>query len=175
MCSLDLPGAGWFFAHPYIVGDTVSMAARISTVTRRSRSVTSHDDWHLLAEAGTRRSPADDRAGAGRTWPAERGRYSVLRRWLTSGSTAEAHPGTMADQISHQDADASPSQDLIVQEPGLSRPFPGTACLARWATDLSSGRSQVTASLRRYLRPGRRRAQLAALLAAVTAAALVAV
>jgi len=72
------------------------------------------------------------------------------------------------------DGDASPPQDLIVQEPWLSRPLPGTACLARWAAGLRSGRSQVTASLGRYLRPGRRRARLAALLAAVTVAALVA-
>ena len=77
-------------------------------------------------------------------------------------------------QISHRDADASPPQDLIVQEPWLSRPLPGTACLTRWAAELRSGRSQVTASLSRYLRPGRRRARLAALLAAVTVAALVA-
>ena len=77
-------------------------------------------------------------------------------------------------QISHRDADASPPQDLIVQEPWLSRPLPGTAPLTRWAAELRSGRSQVTASLSRYLRPGRRRARLAALLAAAAAAALVA-
>jgi hypothetical protein len=81
----------------------------------------------------------------------------------------------MADQISHQDADAPPPQDLIVHEPWLSRPLPGAARLTRWVTELRSGRSQVTASLRRYLRPGRRRAYLAGLLAAVTAAALVTV
>jgi feruloyl esterase len=80
----------------------------------------------------------------------------------------------MAGQISHRDADAAPPQDLIVQEPWLSRPLPGTARLARWAAELRSARSQVTASLRRHLRPGRRRARLAALLAAVTVAALIA-
>lgn len=74
-------------------------------------------------------------------------------------------------QISHRDADAP---DLIGQEPWLSRPLPGTACLTRWAAELRSGRSQVTASLSRYLRPGRRRGRLAALLAAVTVAALAA-
>jgi len=97
----------------------------------------------------------------------------VLRRRLTAGPAADALPGTMADQISRRDPGAPPPQDLIVQEPWLSRPLPGTARLTRWAAELRSGRSQVTASLGRYLRPGRRRARLAALLALVTVAALV--
>jgi hypothetical protein len=97
----------------------------------------------------------------------------MLGRLRTPEPPSEPHPGTMAGQISHQDADAPP-QDLIVQEPWLSRPLPGTACLTRWAAELRSGRSQVAASLRRYLRPRRRRARLAGLLAAAIAAALVA-
>jgi hypothetical protein len=80
----------------------------------------------------------------------------------------------MAGQVSHRDADAPAPQDLIVQEPWLSRSLPGTARLTRWAADLRSGRSRVTASLRRYLRPGRRRARLAALLAAATVATVAA-
>lgn len=104
----------------------------------------------------------------------------MLRRLLTSAALWNAlklrpvqGPARSA-RISHQDAAASPPQDLIVPEPWLSRPLPGAACLERWVTDLRSGWSQVTAPLRRYLRPGRRRTGFAVLLAAVAVAALVA-
>lgn len=74
----------------------------------------------------------------------------------------------------YQNADASSQQDLIVQEPRLSGPFPGSACLTRWATVLRSEMSRMTTSVRLSRRWRRCCAAAAALLAVALAALAVA-
>ncbi len=71
----------------------------------------------------------------------------------------------------YQNADASSQQDLIIQEPRLSRPLPGSACLTRWATMLRSEMSRMTTSVQ-LPRHWRRYCAAAAALLAVTLATL---
>ena len=88
-----------------------------------------------------------------------------------NGSWRGRKPGGGGDR--HRGAEVSSPQDLIVQEDWLSSPLPGSACLMRWTGAVRSGTSRRAASLRRYLRPWRRLAGLAAGLAVAAAAALV--